>query len=101
MEYTLDISTEAVDYIASEGFDPEYGARPLKRAIQRLVEDVLTEEIIQSNPSKGSKLSLTYNKEEDKMIVEITSAEPKKEIVEEVKVVKKKAPKKKDDKDDK
>jgi ATP-dependent Clp protease ATP-binding subunit ClpC len=101
MEYTLDISTEAVDYIASEGFDPEYGARPLKRAIQRLVEDVLTEEIIQSNPSKGSKLSLTYNKEEDKMIVEITSDEPKKEIVEEAKIVKKKAPKKKDDKDDK
>jgi len=104
MEYTLDISTEAVEYIASEGFDPEYGARPLKRAIQRLVEDVLTEEIIQSNPLKGSKLSLTYNKEEDKMIVEITAPEPKEEIVEEVKevkVVKKRAPKKKDDKEDK
>ena len=104
MEYTLDISTEAVEYIASEGFDPEYGARPLKRAIQRLVEDVLTEEIIQSNPLKGSKLSLTYNKEEDKMIVEITAPEPKEEILEEVKVikvVKKRSPKKKDDKDDK
>ena len=90
MEYTLDITPEAVDYIASEGFDPEYGARPLKRAIQRLVEDVLTEEIIQSSPSKGSKLSLSYNKEEDKMIVQVTSPE--------VKVVKKRVTKKKDDK---
>ena len=104
MEYTLDITPEAVDYIASEGFDPEYGARPLKRAIQRLVEDVLTEEIIQSNPLKGSKLSLSYNKEEVKMVVDITAPEPKEEILEEVKevkVVKKRAPKKKDDKDDK
>jgi ATP-dependent Clp protease ATP-binding subunit ClpC len=104
MEYTLDITPEAVDYIASEGFDPEYGARPLKRAIQRLVEDVLTEEIIQSNPLKGSKLSLSYNKEEVKMIVDITAPEPKEEILEEVKevkVVKKRAPRKKDDKDDK
>ena len=90
MEYTLDITSEAVDYIASEGFDPEYGARPLKRAIQRLVEDVLTEEIIQSSPIKGSKLSLSYNKEEDKMIVQVTSPE--------VKIVKKRATKKKDDK---
>ena len=90
MEYTLDITPEAVDYIASEGFDPEYGARPLKRAIQRLVEDVLTEEIIQSSPIKGSKLSLSYNKEEDKMIVQVTSPE--------VKVVKKRVTKKKDDK---
>ena len=90
MEYTLDITSEAVDYIASEGFDPEYGARPLKRAIQRLVEDVLTEEIIQSSPMKGSKLSLSYNKEEDKMIVQVISPE--------VKVVKKRVTKKKDDK---
>ena len=90
MEYTLDITPEAVDYIASEGFDPEYGARPLKRAIQRLVEDVLTEEIIQSSPIKGSKLSLSYNKEEDKMIVQVISPE--------VKVVKKRVTKKKDDK---
>jgi ATP-dependent Clp protease ATP-binding subunit ClpC len=104
MEFELEITEGASEYIATQGFDPEYGARPLKRAIQRLVEDVLTEEIIQSNPLKGSKLSLTYNKEEDKMIVEITAPEPKEEILEEakeVKVVKKRAPRKKDDKDDK
>jgi ATP-dependent Clp protease ATP-binding subunit ClpC len=78
MEFELEITEEAVDYIASQGFDPEYGARPLKRAIQRYVEDVLTEEIIQQNPSKMSKLLLGYDKENDKMTVGIVS--PKKRV---------------------
>jgi ATP-dependent Clp protease ATP-binding subunit ClpC len=78
MEYKLTITDDAIDYIASEGFDPQYGARPLKRAIQRHVEDVLTEEIIQSNPDKGSNLTLDYNKEEDKMVVSIESEKKKK-----------------------
>ena len=71
MEYELEISDSAVEYISKEGFDPEYGARPLKRAIQRHVEDVLTEEIINSNPEKGSKMTLEYNSEEERMQVSI------------------------------
>lgn len=78
MDFELEITECATDYIASQGFDPEYGARPLKRAIQKYVEDVLTEEIIQQNPQKMSKLLLDYNKEEDKMVVVITS--PKKRV---------------------
>jgi ATP-dependent Clp protease ATP-binding subunit ClpC len=69
MEYELEISESAIDYISKEGFDPEYGARPLKRAIQRHVEDVLTEEIINSNPEKDSKMTLEYNSEEERMVV--------------------------------
>lgn len=79
MEFELEITEAATDYIASQGFDPEYGARPLKRAIQKYVEDVLTEEIIQQNPEKMSKLLLDYNKEDDKMVVVITSP-PKKKV---------------------
>jgi len=79
MEFELEITEGATDYIASQGFDPEYGARPLKRAIQKHVEDVLTEEIIQQNPEKMSKLLLDYNKEDDKMVVVITSP-PKKRV---------------------
>jgi ATP-dependent Clp protease ATP-binding subunit ClpC len=78
MEYKLSISDDAIDYIASQGFDPQYGARPLKRAIQKYVEDVLTEEIIQSNPGKNSTLKLDYNKEDDKMIVVVDGGEKKK-----------------------
>ena len=69
MEFNLEITEGAVEYIANEGFDQEYGARPLKRAIQKHVEDVLTEEIIQHNPEKGSRMILDYNKEDDKMVV--------------------------------
>jgi ATP-dependent Clp protease ATP-binding subunit ClpC len=79
MDFELEITEGATDYIATQGFDPEYGARPLKRAIQKYVEDVLTEEIIQQNPEKMSKLLLDYNKEDDKMVVVITSP-PKKKI---------------------
>ena len=77
MEFELEITEGAVEYIASQGFDPEYGARPLKRAIQKYVEDVLTEEIIQQNPEKMSKLLLDYNKADDKMVVVITSPKKK------------------------
>jgi len=71
MEFELEVSKAASEYIAEKGFDPDFGARPLKRAIQKYVEDVLTEEIIQSNPEKGSKLILDYKADEDKMIVTV------------------------------
>ncbi len=72
MEFELEITQNATDYIATQGFDPQYGARPLKRAVQKYVEDVLTEEIIQQNPGKGSNLLLDYNSEDDKMVVIIS-----------------------------
>lgn len=78
MEFKLTITDSAIEYIASEGFDPQYGARPLKRAIQRHVEDVLTEDIIQYNPEKGSTLILDYNSETEKMVVTIESEKKKK-----------------------
>jgi len=78
MEYKLTITDSAIEYIASEGFDPQYGARPLKRAIQRHVEDVLTEDIIQYNPEKGSNLVLDYSSETEKMVVTIESEKKKK-----------------------
>jgi ATP-dependent Clp protease ATP-binding subunit ClpC len=78
MEFKLTITDSAIEYIASEGFDPQYGARPLKRAIQRHVEDVLTEDIIQYNPEKGSTLILDYNSESEKMVVTIESEKKKK-----------------------
>lgn len=78
MEFKLTITDGAIEYIASEGFEPQYGARPLKRAIQRHVEDVLTEDIIQHNPQKGSNLILDYNSETEKMVVTIESEKKKK-----------------------
>ncbi len=78
LEFELELTDSALDVIVENGFDPQYGARPLKRAIQRYVEDVLTEEIISNNPEKGSKLLLDYNKEDDKMFVSIKKNTSKK-----------------------
>ena len=47
--YKLTLTKKAKDYIADKGFDKDYGARPLKRAIQKYIEDALAEEIINSN----------------------------------------------------
>jgi len=71
LEYELELTNTLRDYIVEKGFDPEYGARPLKRAIQRYIEDVLTEEIIKINPEKGSRLLMDYDKESDKVQVQI------------------------------
>ncbi|MDQ0300926.1 ATP-dependent Clp protease ATP-binding subunit ClpC [Salibacterium salarium] len=49
----IELSEEAQDKISDEGFDPEYGARPLRRALQRQVEDRLSEELLRGNIQKG------------------------------------------------
>jgi len=69
LEYNLELSDSLKDFIVEKGFNPAYGARPLKRAIQAYIEDTLTEEIISTNPTKGSTLVVDYNKDEDKVFV--------------------------------
>ncbi|MEE6133882.1 ATP-dependent protease ATP-binding subunit ClpC [Priestia sp. GS2] len=57
-EIELELTTAAIDKIAEEGFDPEYGARPLRRAIQKHVEDRLSEELLRGVIQKGQKVTL-------------------------------------------
>ncbi len=52
----LDLTDGAKDFLAKEGFDPVYGARPLRRAIQKAIEDNLSEEILAGRISKGDKV---------------------------------------------
>ena len=52
----LDISEDAIRLIAKEGLDLEYGARPLKRAIQKELEDTLSEAILRGEVKKGSNI---------------------------------------------
>ncbi|GAA0434131.1 ATP-dependent protease ATP-binding subunit ClpC [Lentibacillus halophilus] len=59
IEFTL--TDKAVDKIANEGFDPEYGARPLRRSIQKNVEDMLSEELLKETISKGEKVKIGLN----------------------------------------
>lgn len=55
-EIDLTLTDEALSKLADEGFDPEYGARPLRRAIQKHIEDRLSEELLRGNIEKGQQI---------------------------------------------
>jgi ATP-dependent Clp protease ATP-binding subunit ClpC len=73
--YTLALSEQAKDYIAEKGFDRQFGARPLKRAIQKYVEDALAEEIITSKIHEGDKIFMDLDKEKNELTIVIKKAE--------------------------
>merc|ERR1711991_117843 len=63
--YEIELKKDAKDFIVDKGYDSKFGARPLKRAIQKYVEDPLAEQIINSQISEGDKIVLSLNKEKD------------------------------------
>jgi len=69
----LKLSKKAKRFIAQKGFDKQYGARPLKRAIQKYVEDALAEEIIKSNAHEGDTINLDVGKDDTKLSIKIAS----------------------------
>ena len=54
----LDVTPEAKTLLAEKGYDPHYGARPLKRVIQRMVQDPLAMKILEGEFPEGSKMSV-------------------------------------------
>ena len=68
--FELEITDELKKHLVEVGYDPQYGARPLKRAIQKWVDDYVTEFIIENEPKPGGELLATYNSEKD--ITEVT-----------------------------
>lgn len=61
---TVDITDKAKEYIADKGYDPQFGARPLKRAIQKLVEDKISEELLKGTIHAGSHVEIDFENEE-------------------------------------
>lgn len=76
--YEIKLTDGAKDYIADKGFDSNFGARPLKRAIQKYLEDPIAEEILKGELSDGATLEIDYNKENDQIVVVNKSADKKK-----------------------
>jgi ATP-dependent Clp protease ATP-binding subunit ClpC len=72
--YKIELSEEAKDFISDKGFDEKFGARPLKRAIQKYLEDPLAEEIIKSNLSEGDTIHTTLEKEKQELIIKVKKA---------------------------
>ena len=77
--YHLKLSKKARSFIAEKGFDKQYGARPLKRAIQKYVEDAIAEEIIKSNIQEGDSITMDIGKNDSELKIKITSAQKSEE----------------------
>lgn len=78
MGYELSLTDKAKDYIVEKGWDEQFGARPLKRAIQKYVEDALAEEIIKTKLNTGDKIKVDYNEKSEEITIKITK--PKKAV---------------------
>ncbi len=81
--YKLELSGEAKNYIAEKGYDVQYGARPLKRSIQKYVEDEVAEILLAGEIKTGDTIQITYDKEEDKIhcsVIAVVQQEEKAEV---------------------
>ncbi|GAB6120918.1 ATP-dependent Clp protease ATP-binding subunit [Dysgonomonas termitidis] len=65
--YTIELTQDAKDFLADKGYDVQFGARPLKRAIQNYVEDEIAELILSGAAKEGSTISFEVDKEKDKL----------------------------------
>ena len=72
--YNLSLTDKAKDYIAEKGFDKQYGARPLKRAIQKYIEDALAEEIVNSKLNEGDNIKMDLDEKKDTLTITIKKA---------------------------
>ena len=75
--YKLNVDKEAKEFIANKGYDVNFGARPLKRAIQKYLEDLLAEEIINAHIQEGDTIKITLNKEESGLNIKILKPKKK------------------------
>jgi ATP-dependent Clp protease ATP-binding subunit ClpC len=71
----LDVSDEAVEYLANAGFDPQYGARPLRRAIQRLLEDEVSERLLSGDIEPGQRVVVGL--EDGRLTFAVEAADPR------------------------
>jgi ATP-dependent Clp protease ATP-binding subunit ClpC len=69
--YIIKISPSAKDFIADKGFDAQYGARPLKRAIQKYLEDPMAEILIKASAKEASTIIVSLNKTKDEIIIKL------------------------------
>ena len=76
--YHVSCTSAAKDFIAERGYDEKFGARPLKRAIQKYIEDPLAEEIINSNLQEGDTIVLDFETGQDLLKLSIDKAKPAK-----------------------
>ena len=80
MDYKLQLSEKAKKFVAEKGFDPQFGARPLHRAIQKYIEDPLAEFILNENPSEGSVFEADLAEDNSGLVVKFVGKEENTDI---------------------
>jgi ATP-dependent Clp protease ATP-binding subunit ClpC len=73
--YTITMTEAAKDFIVEKGYDEKFGARPLKRAIQKFIEDPLAEEIVKSNLHEGDSINMDIQKNASELKIKIKKAQ--------------------------
>ena len=73
--YSLKLSKKAIDFISDKGFDRQFGARPLNRALQKHIEDVVAEEILAGNLSEGDCIKFDWDGKSEKLSLSVSSAD--------------------------
>ena len=77
--FDIKLSKAAKEYLAEKGFDSDFGARPLNRAIQKYLEDPLAEEILKSDIKEGDVIKVDFDKKKEELTFKKEKAKPKKE----------------------
>jgi ATP-dependent Clp protease ATP-binding subunit ClpC len=75
MGYQIKMTNAAKDFIAEKGYDVQFGARPLKRAIQKYLEDPMAEVIIKSNMHEGDTIAISLNKKKEEIVMKVLHVE--------------------------
>ncbi len=91
MNITIELNKAAKEFLADKGFDPAFGARPLRRALQKYVEDPVSEEILKGKFGDGSKIKVKFNKKSEELKFVDANKNRKKDKKEETKEEEKKA----------
>jgi ATP-dependent Clp protease ATP-binding subunit ClpC len=77
--YSIELTEKGKDFIAEKGFDPQYGARPLNRAIQKYLEDLVAEEILKGELNEGDVILADHDGKSDSLKIKIKKKSNKKE----------------------
>ena len=81
--FNIELTNKAKDFVADKGYDAKYGARPLKRAIQKYLEDPLAEQIIQHEIGDGDMLVIDYDAKKEEIVIKPKKVKKKKKSTEE------------------
>ncbi len=73
--YSLELTDAAKDFVATKGYDVQFGARPLKRAIQKYLEDEMAEMIIRASVGEGDTIVVDFDKDKQEIVTNVKKSE--------------------------